>query len=456
MSAPLPIDRTTPPRGGAARRMALPAFERATFANGLTALAARLPRVPIALFEWIAPAGGFRDPRGSAGLATLVAALVDEGTTTSDALEIAARIESLGGTLSSGADWDYAVLEATALASEAEAVLALLAEIATSPTFPEREIERLKRQRLTEILRRSHDPSSLAEKHLARVLYGETPYGSPLLGTEQSVAAFTREPIEAFFAQHYVARGGAILAIGDLDPAETLARVEAVFRGLPDREAPPFEVAAPPERSGITIHLVDRPGASQTELRIGHVGIARRHPDWSTFSVLNALLGGKFTSRINLNLRERHGYTYGATSRLVGRRNASPFVVATAVSTESTGAATREVLFELRRIREELATEEELAETQQYLIGVFPYTLQTIGDLSRRLETLVVHDLADDHYERYLAEVAAVDAEALRAVAERRIDPERVAVVAVGPADTLAPQFEGLGPIEIVRAAKAP
>lgn len=194
---------------------------------------------------------------------------------------------------------------------------------------------------------------------------------------------------------------------------------------------------------------MDRPGAAQTELRVGHMGVSRTHPDYIPLIVLNTLLGGKFTSRINLNLRERHGYTYGATSRFVARMGPGPFLVNAAVATESAGASAREVLHELRVIREDLVETEELAETQSYMQGVFPYTVQTIGDLAKRLETLTLFDFPDDYYMRYLDRIATVTREEIREMARRHIDPTRAVVVAVGPAEVLEPQFEGVGPVTV-------
>jgi zinc protease len=177
--------------------------------------------------------------------------------------------------------------------------------------------------------------------------------------------------------------------------------------------------------------------------------VPRTHPDFIVLAVLNSLLGGKFTSRINLNLREAHGYTYGATSRFSARMGPGPFVVSAAVETAAAGAAAREVLHELRRIRESLVEPDELAETLGYLLGVFPYSLQTIGDVTRRLETLIVHGLPDDHYTRYLERIAAVTREQILEAARRHLDPERIVVVAAGPAEVLEPQFAGMGPVTV-------
>jgi zinc protease len=196
---------------------------------------------------------------------------------------------------------------------------------------------------------------------------------------------------------------------------------------------------------------MDRPGAAQTELRLGHVGVPRTHPDWFPVNVLNMLLGGKFTSRINLNLRERHSYTYGANSRFSSRLGPGPFVVDTAVATESTGAAVREVLGELRRIREEPVEPDELSETLSYMIGVYPYTLQTMGDVAKRLEILSVYGLPDDYYDTYVDRLAAVTREDLLAAAQQHLHPDHIAIVAVGPADVLVPQLEGLGEVTVRR-----
>jgi zinc protease len=182
---------------------------------------------------------------------------------------------------------------------------------------------------------------------------------------------------------------------------------------------------------------------------MGHVGVPRTSPDYLALLVLNTLLGGKFTSRINLNLRERHGYTYGATTRFSARQGPGPFTVSAAVETAAAGAAAREVLHELRRVREAPVEPEELSETQGYIIGVFPYSLQTVGDITRRLETLTVFGLPDDYYEHYLERVEAVTREEIQAAARRHLDPERMVIVAVGPADVLEPQFEGIGPVTV-------
>jgi len=364
-------------------------------------------------------------------------------------VEIAAYVEELGGYLTTGADWDEGYLGTGLLSSHRREGLALLAEVLTGPVFPEREIERLRRQRLAEILRRAYDPSSQADDRFAAEVFRGTVYASSLLGDEASVSALTRDEVLGFYGDHYSVSGSALIAVGDLDPEEVLREVEEILGGDPGRTSPPPPEIRPTPLAGITVHVVDRPGAAQTELRLGHVGISRRHPDYTPLMVMNTLLGGKFTSRINLNLRERHGFTYGASTRFVSRLGPGPFMVGTAVATESTGAAAREVLAELSRIRQELVASDELEETRTYLAGVFPYTLQTISDLAKRLEILAVYDLPDDYYDGYLGRLAAVTREEVLRVAQRHLDPEHIAIVAVGPAEVLEPQLRGLGELKV-------
>jgi len=449
MAARPRVDRSAPPPPGEIRPFRFPPFLRTRLSNGLAVAAARLPDVPLVSLEVVTPAGGQFDPAGQEGIATLTAALLDEGTARRSSIELAATAERLGGYIATGADWDVGFLATGLLAEHRAAGLELLADIASFPTFPEAEIERVKRQRLAEILRRSHDPSALADDRFAREVFRGTVYSHRLIGEEESLSRLDRDTLRTFYQDHYGLAGSVLIAVGDFDPEELLREAESAFAGGPTAPAPAPPEIRPVAQAGLAVHIVDRPGAAQTELRLGHSGIARTHPDYIPLVVLNTLLGGKFTSRINMNLRERHGYTYGATSRFVARMGPGPFLVNAAVATESTGAAAREVLHELRLIREALIEPEELDETQSYMIGVFPYTVQTIGDLAKRLETMSLFDFPDDYYTRYLERIANVTRQELLEMARRHIDPERLVIVAVGPADILEKQLEKVGPVTV-------
>ncbi len=205
----------------------------------------------------------------------------------------------------------------------------------------------------------------------------------------------------------------------------------------------------PPPIERTEVHVVDRPGSAQVQLQLGHASLPRNHPYFPRMLLLNAIFGGKFTSRINLNLREKHGFTYGAHSFFARRCGPGPFAVTAAVATDVAGAAVEQLLLEMRRIREQPVERDELTETQDYLVGVFPYTLQTIGDLAKRLEAIAVFDLPLDYYDSYPAVLYDIGREDLLEAAREHLHPDRLVIVAVGPAEDLRPQLEGFGPVTV-------
>jgi zinc protease len=443
------LDRSQPPPPGTLRPFRFPEFQRARLANGLRIFTARLPRYPLVGLEILLPAGGQFNPATLPGLSGLHGELLDEGTAKRSTLQIAEHIEALGGSLDSGSGWNMAYVDVDLLSSHLVPGLELLAEIVRSPSFDGDELERLRQERLAEILRRRGQPATAAEQAFSAAVYAGTPYEEPLIGSAESLGRMTRDDVLGFYRRHVVADGSILIAVGDLDPDELCAWAEehlGDWRSPPAPERPAFSPAMLAETR---VHLVDRPGSAQTQLQIGHVGLPRQHPDFLPFRILNAILGGKFTSRINLNLRERHGYTYGATSYVSQRQGPGPFYVRTAVANEVAGAATREIVKEIREIRERAVGRKELRETQDYLIGVFPYTQQTIDDLVKRLEALAVFDLPEDHFEELPSLIEGITRDQLLDVARRHLHPDKLAVVAAGPADALRPQFEDLGPVEV-------
>jgi zinc protease len=443
------VDRHRPPAAGAPRPFAFPPFDRRRLDSGLEVFLCRLPRVPMVCLDFYAPGGAHHDPAAKAGLARLTALLLDEGTRHRDANQIATIVEQLGGRLQTGAGWNSAHVSTTVLAQDLEVGLELLAEVVREPTFPRREVERLKGERLAELIQTRTEPSVLAARSLDRALYGEAAYGQPIAGDEATVTGLAREDIDAFYRAHYRASGSALVAVGDFDEDALLRSLEQRFSSFKDGALPPLPAIETAPLDGLRVFVVDRPEAAQTELRLGQVGISRRHPDFPDLVLLNAILGGKFTSRINLNLRERHGYTYGAHSQLTPRLGPGPFVISTAVSTEVAGAAVGEVLAETRRIRQEAVTATELADAKSYLQGTFLMQLETLDDIGQRLGTLAVFNLPSDYWEHYLVQAMATDEARLLHLAGTFLQPERMAIVAVGPAQALVPQLAPLGPVTV-------
>lgn len=443
------LDRSIPPKAGEWRPFDFPSFERRRLRNGLDVVCAPTKRFPLLSLDLLLPAGGYHAGPGEAGLPSLHGDLLDEGTHKKTAIEIANEVERIGGYLGSGSDWNVASVGVNLLSQQVDTGLALIADIARNPAFPDDEVERLRRQRLTEILRRRSQPGSLAQMTFARTVFQGTTFEAPLIGTEDSLEQLNRDDCVAFYKRRMGPAGAVMIAVGDFDPDALVPKIDAAF-GDWEKQLDTSEPTISPEPlTSVEVHVVDRPNAAQTQLQLGHLGISRNSPDHPRVLLMNAIFGGIFTSRINLNLRERHGFTYGATSQLVYRRGPGVLAMRAAVATESAGTAVQEVLHEMRRMREEPVSEDELRDCQDFLVGVFPTTLQTIGDIARRLEDLVVYDLGEKYYESYPDVLRHVSQDDIQDAAQRYLHPDRLAIVAVGPADDLLPQLAELGEVRV-------
>ena len=447
------VDRTTVPAADERRDFTFPHFETDVLDNGLKVYLAPTGDVPLVSMELLTPGGAQHDPRP--GVARLTAEMLDEGTETHSAIEIAERIEDLGGSLSTGAGWNMASVGVDVLSKHLESGLEMMAETALAPNFPDDEVERLRDEALADLLRRRDRPTALASDAFCRVLYGDAPYGTPILGTEDSLRTLSRDELLKFYRRLYVPAGSALIVAGAFDAAAVRERVDVLFGswrgpGGHDGHEPPDPTIEPRDVDGFEIYLVDRPKASQSVLQMGCVGPPRGADDYTHLILGNAIFGGKFSSRINLNLRERHGFTYGANSHLQRRRGPGPFFVRTSVATEHLGAATREVFKELDLIRSEPPADEELRDTKDYILGVFPTMVQKVSSFVMRLEALAVHRLDDDYYDGYVERVESVTAEDIRSAFERHVDPQKFVVVAVGPASELRPQLEEIGEVREV------
>lgn len=440
------LDRSRPPRTGPAKATHLPEFHTLNLDTGLTVIAARYPRAPLMSLHLVTRAGAIEDPPEHPGLASFVAALLDDGAGERSGPELAALVERLGGSLTAAGDWDAAYVSLGLLASESEIGLELLSSIARKPLFPADEIELNRGRRVAELTRRQNRPGNLAEDTLMALLYPESAYATPLLGTLGSLRTLTDEDIRSFHRERYLPSETILIAIGDLDSesiTEKAAKAFADWKQEGAAETSTLELR--PRDRASEVFLVDRPQAAQTELRIGAPDVPANHPDRAALRLLNAALGGRFSSRLNLNLRERHGFTYGAFSRFAERLGPGPFIVSTAVANEVAAAATREVLVELTRICSEPLEEGELDESRDYLIGSFPYALQTIDGFAARLNNLALHRFPLDYYAHYAEHLKLLTTADLLTVAADHLDPESMAMVAVGPAKTIAPQFEEQG-----------
>lgn len=428
-----------------------PRFEHRTLVNGVRLIVAPVPKLPIATVLLLAEAGAVSDPAGREGLAQLTAQLLLEGSESIDGAALTEQLERLGASASASADWDIAVVRCTALVDRLPRALEILGSVLRAPAFPQREVERLEAERISDLLQLRADPGALADETFSRVLYAAgSRYAVPAGGTEKTVPGITRDDVVAFYRERYRPEAMTVVVAGAMTADEAERVVSAVFDGWRGAAPAPVAVDDSPARRERRVHLVARPDAPQSELRIGHVGVPRNHPDYFAILVLNAILGGLFSSRINLNLREQHGYTYGAHSSFDWRRHAGPFSADSAVKTDVTAAAIREVIAEIERIREAPVTPEELSLATSYLDGVFPIRYETTDAIAGAIASIVVYRLGDDWLDRYRDRVRAVTADDVQHAARSYLKPEELQVVVVGDAAAIRPSLEQLGVGDVV------
>ena len=445
-------ERLPRPKPGAPRAYHFPRFERGALPNGLKLVVAPITKLPLVTITMIADAGAVCDPSGRAGTAQLTAKLLLEGTTSADGAAITDRFERLGASIEAHADWDAAAVTMTTLAENLAPAFALLGEVLRTPAFHQREVERLKNERLAELLQLRAEPRGLADELFTRFLYDDASrYARPDGGDEESVRALARDDVARFYSDRYSPAGMTLVAAGDVsfEAIETLARdVLGDWRGGVPR---PAASSDKPARAQRAVHIVAKPDAPQSELRIGEIGLPRSTPDYFAAVIMNAVLGGLFSSRINLNLREVHGYTYGAHSYFDWRRQSGPWLVATAVESDVTQAAAAEVIKEIERIRAEPVTAEELSLATSYLDGVFPIRYETTAAIASALSMLVVYDLPDDWYDSYRDRVRSVTREDVLSAAQQHLHPERLQMVVVGNPAAIRGRLEEIafGPVQM-------
>ncbi len=449
------VDPTVRPALGPDPTFRPPAIERFTLSNGLPVLFVAKPGVPVAEIDLLLRSGATSDPERLGGLATLTADMMDEGAGTLTALELADAVDFLGVTLSSGAGLEAMAVRLHAPVSKLDAALPLMADVALRPTFAPAELDRLRASRLTALAQRRDEPRSLASVIYDRTLYGDaSPYGRSSAGTPASARAVTRDDLVRFHDTVVRPTNAALVVVGALDRAAITPTLERLFGAAawPDRPAPPrATIPAPTQVARRTVVLVDKPGAAQTVVRIGRIGVARSTPDFYALQVLNAILGGSFTSRLNQNLRETHGYTYGARSAFDFRSAPGPFTASADVQTAVTGPALTEFFHELEGIRQPVPAEE-LTKARNYVALSFPEPFETAAGIAGMIGDLYLKDLPLDTYAGYTAGIRAVTAADLARVATRDIDPDRVAVIVVGDRSAIEADVRALnlGPVEVL------
>ena len=448
--------RAGPPEPGEIRAFEFPSVDRRALDTGLDVRVARLARLPVVSVNLFFRAGESGLGERTAGLAVLTGDALEGGTKRRSGSALAEALERLGARLAVSTGWEGTSVSLSCLAERLADGLALLAEAVLEPDFPEGEVARARDQQLAGIRQRLMDPSSLASDETARRMFAEgVPYARRQSGSLASVEPLGPAHLRGFADAHFRPGRGGLVLVGDLDTDEMLAlahRHLGAWSGEPP-ETNNFRVE--PRTRERRVWVVDRPGSVQSEIRVGHVGVARNDPDVFALTVVNTLLGGAFTSRLNLNLRERKGFTYGVRSRFSLRGRPGSFKVQTAAGTEVTADAVREILFELERLAADGPDEEEVAVSRDYIAGVFPLRLETVGQVAGRITEQVVFSLPDDYHATYRDRIRSVTLSDAWAAARRHVRPAEAQIVVVGDAGSVTGPLEalGVGPVEVVTPA---
>ena len=444
-SAAMATIDSVPPTLGPAPKLTVPPIVRRTLPNGMTLLVVEQHELPLADFLLLVGSGNEADPAAHGGLASLTALLVREGTTTRTSPQIADQLSYLGATLNTGSGWDMSQVGLHTPTAQLDSALALFADVVTHPSFPQKEVDRVKKQRLTELLQAKDRARDIADRVFASVLYGNGhPYGHPATGTEESTKALTRPDVKAFYDTYYRPNNTTLVVVGDVTPDDVERRARILFarwtrKAIPDTRYPQLAaVSATP-----IIYLVDKPGAPQSSIRIGNIGVPRSTSDYFALQVMNTILGGSFTSRLNQNLREKRGYTYGAASGFSMRRQAGPFSARAEVTGTKTDSSLVQFLDELRAIRDTVSTAE-LTRAKRYLQLGLPSDFETTTDIAFQLVPVVLYGLPADYYSTYVQQIENVTQSDVRRVANQYIDPSKMSIVVVGDRASIESSLKAL------------
>ena len=449
--------RKDPPKPAPARAIQLPVPSSFQLANGFTVILNERPGLPVVSANLVVKTGSGANPADKPGLANFTAAMLDEGTASRSALQIADQVAQLGASMSTASTMDSTQISGTSLRRNFSGLLDVMADVARHPGFPAEEVERQRASRLGSLAQQRENPNSVANAAMFAALYGTAhPYGYTELGTEPSNKAMTRDDMQKFWAQNFVPNNAALVVSGQIAAADLRPLVEKAF-GDWQRGTPAAPSLGEPSTTAARLVIVDKPGAQQTQLRVALVGVPRATPDYEAIRVMNEELGGLFSSRINLNLREDHGYTYGAYSQFIFRRAAAPFLVASGVETNVTAPSVSEIYKEIRRMRDTTMTPEELAMAKDSLVRSLPSAFQTGADVTASTAAIYIYDLGLDYFTKYPARLSAVTAEQAKAVAEKYLVPEKLVVVAVGDRSKVGAPLQALqlGALEVRNADAA-
>lgn len=429
------------PKPGPNPKFALPPIEKTKLSNGLEVWMVKQNELPIVSMNLVFKTGQTNEPADRKGVASMTASLLDDGTAKRSAQDIANQLQSIGANVGAGSGWDSTNVTLSTLTKNLDSALDIYADVILNPAFPAAELNSLKARQIVGLRQQRSNSGAIANVAFNKVLYGDHPYGRE--NTEQSINAITRDDVVKFYESNYRPNNATLIVVGSFDNKALTSKLEAAFANWKPGTVPTPELPAikPLEKPGI--YLVDRPGAAQSSVSIGHVGVERSTPDYHALQVMNAILGGGITSRISMNLREDKGYTYGASSSWQYRRGPGPFRAGGEIQTAVTKEAIVEFMKELNGIRGSVpVTQRELDYNKQSIIRRYPAGFETIGAISNQLSNLVIYGLPDSYFNDYITKIDSVTLADVNRVAQKYLNPDKMAIVIVGDRSVIEPKLK--------------
>jgi zinc protease len=435
----------------------LPKAKEATLPNGLQILLLEDHKVPTFTAQMVVLSGGLTDKPDFRGLASFTAALMREGTTKRTSKDIAEQTDSIGATLTSasGLSNTTSTVTASGLVENLDQTFDIMADVIRNPTFPTEEVEKYKTRALAQLSFQRSSPQFLAQEQFSRAIYGDHP-AALVTAPAESIKKLTSKDLVAFHSAYYRPNNSILAIVGDVTLKELMPKIEKAFGDWKKGDVPAITIPAAPAQAGSRILLIDRPGSVQTVLQLGTLGIERTSPDYFSLLLADKILGGGPAARLFLNLREANGYTYGAYSSFGGSKFRGTWVSGSEVRTDVTEGAMREFMFELKRLRDEIVSAEELDNAKRSIVGSFALSLEQPQSLLQNIVTQKLYDLPADYWDTYPQKVAAITPADIKNIAQKYIDLDHLQVVAVGDASKARDVLAKYGKVEVYDADGKP
>ncbi len=433
-----------PPRALAARDIKFPPYEIQNLPNGLQVVTVLHHEQPVVSMRLLVRAGSASDPKERLGAARLAATLLDQGTTTQSAQELADTIDFIGGSMGAGASTDLTHVDMLVMKDSFEQGMRMLSDMARKPAFAQAEIDRKKQQALSGLQVSIQDPEYIANSVFDRLVYGFHPYGMPDSGTPETLTAVRRDDLVSFHSKYFAPNNAILAIVGDVTAEEAFTTARKVFSDWPKRELPSDRYIDPPD-SARRVVVVNKPDAVQTEVRVGHIGITRSHPDYLAVNLAIRILGGEGSNRLHQVLRTERGLTYGAQANMAALKVSGDFEAETNTRSEATGEVLRLIVDEFWRLQRERVGERELADAKAYMTGSFPLTIETPDSIAMQVLNVIFYGLPLEELQTFRERVNAVTVDDIQRVARAYLRPDRLSVVLVGNAKAFASQLAGVG-----------